>query len=234
MFRMRRTWVFKMVESMRIIDLSKIINPQTAVYPGDAKVHFETEASFDEQGYCLTRMHLSTHTGTHIDAPRHFLKEGCGVTGLALEAFVGPAVLLDLRPLMLQPGQEITPQTLEPHRDAFQRGARVIINTGWTEICPPDAADHFTDHPVFTPQAIHWIADRRPLLVGMDLPSPHSQLQRATHEPLLRAGIVLLEGLINLSSLPREFTLIALPLALENLDGSPVRAVAMIPPRLPR
>ena len=219
----------KGIERMHFIDLSKMISPQIAVYPGDAKVHFETEATFDEQGYCLTRMHLSTHTGTHIDAPRHFLGDGCGVTEMALEAFVGPAVLLDLKPLMLKNGQEITPRTLEPYQDVFQRGARVIINTGWTEVCPPEEARHFTDHPVFTPQAIHWIADRRPLLVGMDLPSPHSQQQRATHEPLLRAGIVLLEGLLNLSSLPREFTLIALPLALENLDGSPVRAVAMIP-----
>lgn len=217
---------------MRIIDLSKIISPQIAVYPGDSKVHFETKASYDDQGYFLTRMHLSTHTGTHVDAPRHFMKEGCGIADLALEAFVGPAVLVDLGPLMLKPYQEITPQVLEPYQGAFQPGVRVIIRTGWTEKCPPEVAGHFTDHPVFTPEAIEWIADRGPLLIGMDLPSPHSQLHLATHEPLLRASIMLLEGLINLNCLPCEFTLIALPLPLGDLDGSPVRAVALINAKL--
>lgn len=226
----------------RIIDLSRIINPQIAVYPGDSKVDFETEATFEDQGYFLTRLHLSTHTGTHVDAPRHFIKDGCGAADMALEAFVGPAVLVDLGPLALQPGQEITPQVLAHYQWAFQPKERVIIRTGWAEMVeassPPNGASaagsasssvYFTDHPVFTPEAAQWIADQRPLLVGMDLPSPHSRLQRATHEPLLRAGVVLLEGLINLDCLPREFTLIALPLPLDDLDGSPVRAVALVP-----
>lgn len=211
---------------MQIIDLSKRLSQATAVYPGDRPVEFENQASYDQGGYYLTRLHMSTHTGTHVDAPMHFVRGGSGVSEMSLESCAGPASIIDLRPLNAD--EKITPAHLQRHEALFQPGARIILRTGWTEKCPPDAAGHFTEHPVLAPDTCRWIAERRPALLGLDLPSTHTRDNVATHGPLLGAGIVLLEGLVNLDQLPERFTLVALPLPLENLDGSPVRAVALI------
>lgn len=211
---------------MQIIDLSKRLSQATAVYPGDRPVEFENQASYDQGGYYLTRLHMSTHTGTHVDAPMHFVRGGSGVSEMSLESCAGPASIIDLHPLNAD--EKITPAHLQRHEALFQPGARIILRTGWTEKCPPDAAGHFTEHPVLDPDTCRWIAERRPALLGLDLPSTHTRDNVATHGPLLGAGIVLLEGLVNLDQLPERFTLVALPLPLENLDGSPVRAVALI------
>lgn len=211
---------------MRIVDLSKRMSPDTPVYPGDKPIEFETQSTHD-QGYHLTRLHFSTHSGTHLDAPMHFLRGGAAVDAIDLERCYGPAHCLDLRSLKAR--EEIDESRLRVHAAAFAAGARVIIRTGWPEQCPPTDPRHFADHPVLTPQACRWIASRRPALLGMDLPSPHSRDHLAAHGPLLEAGVVLLEGLVNLEGLPDEFILSALPLPLKGVDGSPVRAVAIVP-----
>lgn len=211
---------------MRIIDLSKAMSPETPVYPGDNPIEFETKITHD-QGYHLTRLHFSTHSGTHVDAPMHFIRGGASIDSIDPGRFFGPAHCLDLRPL--EPGQAIDVDRLSPHSAAFQAGSRVVLRTGWTEQCPPDDPRHFTDHPVLTPDASQWIASRGVSLLGMDLPSPHSSEHLATHGPLLEAGIILLEGLTHMAELPGEFILVALPLPLRGVDGSPVRAVAIVP-----
>jgi len=118
-------------------------------------------------------------------------------------------------------------ETFLPHADAFDSGTRIILRTGWEKQFGKET--FFTDFPYITPEAAEWIADTGIALLGMDLPTPGKDAW-GTHLPLLAPGveIVIVEALRNLDRLPEKFTLSAFPLNLKGIDGSPVRAIAII------
>lgn len=203
----------------KLIDLTHPIVHQMAVFPGDPSPVVEPLDTLTSAGYNTTRLSLSTHTGTHLDAPYHFFNEGRPLDEVELERFYGPASVIDLGP-----GPSITVETLEPHSSAFGPGARVLYRTGWGGCWGSEG--FYRGYPSLTVEAARWIADRGIALLGMDTPSP-SEDYRETHLVLLGAGIILVESLANLEQLPSQFTLCCFPLSLSGHDGSPVRAVAL-------
>ncbi len=213
-----------------LIDLSHPLEDGQPVYPSDPEIRVQPHGSLAEQGYHITRLSLSTHQGTHLDAPFHFFDDGPTIDQLPLEACYGPASLIDLAPGgELPPDAAITPALLEPHAAAFAPGARVLYRTGWDRrFGTPAFFEHF---PSLTREAAQWIAQRRIALLGMDTPGP-SQDWQAVHRTLLgpEARIVLLESLAHLDRLPPQFTLAALGLKIRARDGSPVRAIAIVNP----
>jgi len=190
------------------------------VCPGDPPPVIEPHDAIASAGYNTTRLSMSNHTGTHLDVPYHYLDNGARVDEVELDTFYGPAALIDLGP-----GAVIDVKALELHAEVFQPGARVLYRTGWGSRFGDD--DFFHGFPSLTPDAARWIAGRGIGLLGMDTPSP-SEESRETHLALLGAGIILVESLANLEQLPPRFTLSCLPLKLTGLDGSPVRAVAVV------
>jgi len=183
-----------------------------------------------EHGVRVSQLKLGSHQATHLDAPAHFYADGVTVDQIPLGRFFGPARLVDLAPgSALVPKTPITPEMLQPHAASFQAGGRVILRTGWDRTF--NTPEYFTDLPSLTLEAAEWIAATGIVLLGMDLPTPSKIAGRACHYALLKKGveIVLLEGLAHLELLPEEFTLAAFPLRLVGGDGSPVRAVAILP-----
>lgn len=117
---------------MRIIDISARIEENMSVYDGDPPVKLEAWTSFEQQGYAVTRLSLGTHTGTHIDAPSHYLADGAAADGIALDTFFGecevtndPTGSKSDRMIMLE-ARELTPEEAEK---LANRGVR-LIGTG--------------------------------------------------------------------------------------------------------
>jgi arylformamidase len=211
-----------------IVDLSHPLVHGQLNFPFDPKLSIVTHNTVASIGYNITQISMSTHQGTHLDAPYHFFDDGKTVDQISLDRFYGPAVLVDLAPhRSLEPKTPITIEMLKPHEAKFQHGAKVIYRTGWDRSF--GRAEFFTDFPTLTLEAAEWIARKRIGLLGMDTGTP-SQDWRGCHWILLGKGteIVLVEGLANLDRLPERFTLIALPLNIQGRDGSPIRAAAVV------
>ena len=211
-----------------LIDLSHPLRDGQPSFPGDPGLKIEAHATVAAGGCNLTRITMGSHQGTHLDVPLHFFDDGPALDAVPLEAFYGPARLVDLAPGgALDPDTPITVEMLEARADAFEPEAKVICRTGWDrQFGRPDFFEHF---PWLTVEACRWIAGRRIGLLGMDTPTPGRDAA-ACHHALLQKGteIVIVEALANLDRLPARFTFIGFPLNLAGRDGSPVRAVAVV------
>ena len=211
----------------RMIDLSHPIEDGQAAFPPDPPIRIETTRTVESDGFFLSEIFLSSHHGTHLDAPYHFLPEAATLDQIPLERFYGPCRLVDLAPGgNLPPKTTLTLDMLTPHADSFIQGGRVLLRTGWYERY--GTPEYFTELPSLTAEAARWIAATGIVLLGMDMPTPSLGEPVAVHHALLGADIVVVEGLTNLHSLPAEFDFIGFPLNFRGRDGSPIRAVAVI------
>lgn len=205
----------------RIVDLSQPVDPDTPVFPGDGPVRVTI---LEESSINLSRLDLSLHTGTHMDAPFHFFRGSDSIDQVPLARCIGPARLIDLRPIPNL--TEIGPPHIEPHRETIVQARLVILQTGWSAHW--NRLDYFTGHPCLSPQAAQLLLDWGIQLVGVDMPSVDREPYPA-HRILLGAGALIVENLTNLDAIGSSaFQLIVLPLKLSGRDGSPVRAVAIV------
>lgn len=213
---------------MPLIDLSHPLEHGQLNFPFDPKISVVIHNTVDSIGYNITQLSLSTHQGTHLDAPFHFYDDGKTLDQMRLDQFYGPATLVDLAPGgHLDAGTPLTVAMFEAHADAFQPGARVIYRTGWDRMF--GTPEFFADFPTLTLDAARWIAEREIGLLGMDTPTPSTDWKEC-HLILLAEGveIVIVEGLTRLEQLPEHFTFIGFPLNITGRDGSPIRAVAVV------
>lgn len=196
---------------MALIDLTRALTPGMPVYPGDPSVRFDGHADYGTDGFRVTALHLGTHSGTHVDAPAHFLPGGETVDRLALDALLGPARVMALA---------------DAHPE-LARGERVILRSGWSERWGDD--DYFSAFPGLSRSLAEQLAEAPVALVGLETPSLHPDAAEDArlHRLLLGRGIVIVENLVNVERLPKRFHLIVLPLPLGGLDGAPVRVVAV-------
>ncbi len=192
--------------------------------PMDPKFDITQHCTLDDLGYNLSRITMSTHQSTHLDAPRHFYYEGETVDKIAPERFVGRALKIDLK--HKAPKEPITVKDLEAYDEKITKGANILLDTGWDRVLP--AKEYFSDFPYVTVELADYFAEKQINLLGMDMPTPNGNEWIYVHKRLLAASIIVLEGLVNLRKISGEqCTLIALPLKLAGADGSPVRAVAI-------
>ena len=190
------------------------------IYPGDPPVDFTAHASLEEDGFRVSRLTLGTHAGTHLDAPAHFLECGQTVDRLGLAALVGPARVIDFTDLPMDPAsQGVRLGNVSP-------GERLLFRTDWDrQFGRPAYYESFPSLDVATVQAL---AAGPAALIGLETPSlcADHAADEAAHRLLLSAGVLIIEGLTGLSRLPEQVSLIALPLLLTGLDGSPCRVIA--------
>ena len=191
---------------MRVIDISRWIDEDTPVWPGDAAFAARAVASLSEgDPYASTEFSMSSHTGSHADAPAHVLRDGAAIGRVPLEAYVGPARVLDL------PGRgEIGPDALPKKGLGVER---ILFRTGGKASLSPLAAIA--------------LAEKGARLVGTDGDSIDAEDadDLPAHKALLSRGVALLEGLDLDLVAPGDYQLVALPLKFSGLDASPVRAV---------
>lgn len=174
---------------------------------------------------------LGTHTGTHIDAPRHFIPDGATVDQIPLEQLNGPARLLNLS--HVPPRSAVDVKQLQ---EASKGGSleRVLIRFDGCKRL--GTMEYYTDHPWLTEAAAQWLVDNGCKLLGLDVPMPDNPKNgRGTpndspnHKILLGSGAILLEYLVNLAEINADtFELIVAPLKIEGGDGAPVRCFAVV------
>ena len=204
------------IESSDWIDISVPIVPGMVVWPGDPAVGVRQT---DEGMYRLTRLDMSAHTGTHMDAPMHFIRGGVGMEALPLSAVLGPCVVVEIEdPVCVRP-EHLESLALAP-------GARLLFKTANSR----QRLDSGGFHEYFvyiSAAAAHWMVDARVRTVGIDYLSVggFTQDTKETHDILLGAGIWIIEGLRLGHVEPGPYELVCLPLLIPGSDGAPARAV---------
>jgi arylformamidase len=212
-----------------LIDISYPLENGQLNFADDPAISVVRRHTVASKDYNLAQISLSTHHGTHLDAPFHFFDDGRTLDQIALDRFYGPAHLIDLAPRgrRLEPRTLLTVGRFQAHQGVFQPGARVIYRTGWDQMF--GTPEFFTEYPSLSLEAARWIAEKRIALLGMDTPTPSREMKECHHILLAKSvEIVLVEGLARLHLLPPKFTFIGFPLNIKGGDGSPIRAVALV------
>jgi arylformamidase len=205
---------------MKVYDISLTLRARMPVYPGEPTPLLEPTTQMERgDSYNVSRLTLSTHTGTHIDAPLHFLAGGTPVDQLPVDVLVGPALVVEM-PVE----QEITAADLEAA--AIPPGTeRILFKTRNSRLL--DDEDFRRDFVYLTLDAARWLVERGVRLLAIDYLSVEKMdaQPNVVHQTLLRAGVVIVEGADLRRVAPGPYLLACLPLKIEGADGSPVRAV---------
>jgi kynurenine formamidase len=211
-----------------IIDLSYPLCESTPVFPGDDPVKItvaEQAGSLHpsgRRGLNCSRLEMSVHCGTHMDAPFHFFNNGATIEEVPLSACVGEAVLIDLRPLDAR--TELRKIHVEKFEEAVRQAKRVVLLTGWFKKW--NHPTYFTHYPVLSGELADFLVSLGVLIVGVDTPSVDDPPFPA-HLSLLEGGVFIVENLTNLDQIgSSRFHLTVAPLKITGRDASPVRAFA--------
>jgi arylformamidase len=200
------------------IDLTMPITPDMPNNPVHEPPRFASYARLDEAGWEATRVGLSSHTGTHMDAPSHYIAGAETIEHVRLDLLTGPAQVIHLGAVGER--QAIGSAELGPIT-----APRVLVHTGWSDRTG-DRQAYFDRHPYLTEEAADYLVGSGVRLVGIDSPSVDYHPPSPVHLALLGAGTLIVENLVNLARLGPGCEFSVLPLPLAGLDGSPVRAIA--------
>jgi len=195
---------------VEIIDVSVAVRPGMVIYPGDPTVTLERVASLANGDIVnLSRLDFGVHTGTHVDAPIHFIDGAAAADALPLDVLVGPARVLDLT----------AAERLDASAfDGIELSQRVLLKTRNSELW---ARELFADDALaLNEDGARALIDGGVRLVGIDYLSIGDE---AAHQALLGAGVVAVEGLDLRDVDPGEYELICAPLKLVGSDGAPAR-----------
>ena len=198
-----------------IIDISVPVSPNTVSWDNESVPVIERVSSIDAgDGYNLSRLVFGSHTGTHVDAPLHFIDRGGPVDRLPLAALIGPALVVDARDV----AEEIGPELVE--RELPAGCERVLFSTRNSELWKERGFR--SDFVGVSPSAASLLVERGVRLVGIDYLSVGAP---ETHRELLSHGVILLEGLDLRGVAAGRYRLACLPLRIVGADGAPARAV---------
>ncbi len=203
---------------MKIYDISLPLDNKTLLYPGNPKMLIEPHKTVPEYPTNLSSITFGSHTGTHVDAPRHIDNDAVGVDRVNLTACIGPCRVLDIT----DASEKITVFALE--KEDIKEGERILVKTqnslrGFSE---------FPEAPIYLDgDAADYLAERGIILFGIDWLSVKKRggQDARPHTSLLRKNIVLFEGLDLSQVAPGSYQFIGLPLKFTDLDGAPARAV---------
>jgi arylformamidase len=217
----------------RIVDLSMSIHEGMQTFP----THWHPMVEITQLGRHgienreTRKIVLGTHTGTHIDAPRHFVPGGRTVDQIALEQINGPATLIDMTHVPAG-GSVDTPDLAAAVGN--RPVERLLIRFDGCKRL--GTMQYYTDHQWLTQDACRWLVKSGCRLLGLDTPmpdnpssGPRSEEDSPNHKILLGAEVILLEYLINLRAIEaNEFDLVVAPLKIRDGDGAPVRCFAIV------
>jgi arylformamidase len=205
-----------------ILDITVPIRTNMAVYEGDPPVRVERVTAIAAGGLCnLSRLDCGVHTGTHLDAPVHFIEGAAGIEATPLDALIGPAYVVDATAFDRDIDTAVLDRLYIP--DGVERILFKTPNSAlWAR---PTFA---TDFLGITAGAARALVARGVRLVGIDYLSVAPRSDPApTHVTLLSAGVVILEGVDLRSVAPGPYRLVCLPLLIAGSDGAPARALLL-------
>ncbi|TMI12686.1 cyclase family protein [Candidatus Bathyarchaeota archaeon] len=212
----------------RAIDLTHELHNGMPIYPGDPSPSFVSYATLEKNGVNLTKLILGSHTGTHIDAPRHFIPDGIGVDEIPPSKLVGEAYVCDLSSKPI--GSGITGSDLRKNlEEKIAKDDIVVCYTGCSE--------HWGDEPVssnytyLTENAAEYLVSKRVRAVGIDFLSVEKfrAPNPVAHKALLGNGIFIIESLSRATKqfVGKRILMICMPIKLQNGDGAPSRIIGV-------
>lgn len=210
------------------IDLTQSLANGMPVYPGDPSPSFESYATLEKDGVNLTRLTLGSHTGTHTDAPIHFVRGGASVDQIPVDRLIGEAVTVDLsnKPM----GSGITASDLRSKLDAsLKEDDFVLCYTGCSDLWGTGTIDrNFT---YLTEEAAEYLVSMKVRAVGVDYLSVEQfgAKEPRAHVALLEKGVFIIESLSKALKgiVGRRVLLICAPILLKGRDGAPSRVIAV-------
>ena len=204
-------------------DVSVVLDTTLPTWPGSPGIVTSLRSAISRGDPAnVTQLSVDVHSGTHVDAPLHFVPDGATVEDMGLEPFIGPALVVDTGP-----AKNVTAATLAAAR--IPEGTeRLLLRTA--DSPQPDMYSEPFDEAFagLTLDGAEWLAERRPRLVGID----YLSIQRYSeppdvHQVLLGAEVAILEGLLLAGVTPGPYELVCLPMRLANVEGAPARAILM-------
>jgi len=207
---------------MKIHDITATISHNLPYYGNERPTAVKTAELKNGDQYNLTKLSVSAHTGTHADMPSHFILNGTTCDNIPLDHFYGPAKLIRITAM---PTNHITGADLRIFDSEIKPGTILLIDTGQSKYMSHGTLK--TDFIALTPCAAQYLIEKNIKTVGIDYLSvdPYDTTDFPVHTALLSSGITILEGLV-LENVPMgNYILSALPLKIEDGDGSPVRAI---------
>jgi arylformamidase len=209
------------------------LSPKTQIFPvhWHEPISFEALGTIESVGRRTTQIHIGTHSGTHVDAPSHFIIDGITIDSINLEHFLGTAISIDLTNLKSM--EVVHAIDLEKIAQDDWYGRILIFHFGWSRYFGSE--NYYVGQPYFSLDACKYLLTFSPKAIGYDLAMPDNpkdgyaaSCDSPAHKLLLGAGVPLIENLKISQNLPIKFEIACFPLKLVALDGSPVRCVGWI------
>jgi kynurenine formamidase len=221
---------------MEVIDLTHTIHDEIQIYPGDPIPSISRGLTHGKD-YChVDLLKLGSHTGTHIDAPYHFLKDGQRIDEIPVQRFIGNGILIDVSGKSER--DLIDRADIKFYASEIKKGDFVIFRTGWDRYF---GTPRYLQHPYLSADAAGLLLKLGVAIVGIDALNIDASYQTAmdanssigdgvngypAHDILLGSDILIVENLCNLDKIKQRRGFFSfLPLKLKDSDGSPVRAV---------
>jgi len=214
---------------MKVIDLTLTVSNKTPTFPGSPQPNFIPWEKIKDGGYNLELLFLSSHTGTHLDAPYHFLEKGAKIHEISLKKLVSEAVLIQSRKKSNESVTKTDIQKFEKKHGKIDGFSSVIFLTDWQRNLQKKY--YFTKNPGLSVSAAKYLASKKISLVGIDSPSIDlgTDSKFSVHQIFAKNGMLIVENLANLEKIKSsKFHLVVLPLKLKGATGSPVRAIAFV------
>jgi len=210
---------------MKIYDLTLPFSINTPVFPGTPGMNYSLSHTVENDNYNLGIASINSHAGTHTDAPRHFLDEGCCLNDVDIHKYIGYAVVVNCTNKTAF--GEITIDDAKPYEDLIKEHKKVIFHTGWSNYVNEEC--FFTDYPTITESLAEYLVDFGVHMIGVEAPSLNPEKYIEVHKIFLSNGVAVVEALTNLDSLPQDIIFFSgAPVGMAEADGFPIRAVAII------
>lgn len=207
---------------MIIHDVTLSISPTLPVWPGDPAIVLEQVSSMDAGAHDnVSRLACSVHTGTHVDAPHHFLNDHRTVESLSLDILVGPA-----RVVQISENVKVISADVLENAGIPSGTVRLLLKTRNSQLWERGERAFFTDFVGISAEGADWLVQNQIKLIGVDYLSvaPYKQ-SIPTHRILLGVGMIIVEGMDLSAVQPGDYQLYCLPLKLVGSDGAPARVI---------
>ncbi|MDO9511641.1 MAG: cyclase family protein [Bacteroidales bacterium] len=202
---------------MKTFDLSHFLDDHMSLFPGSESPGFIRRSDFPSQPYREMHLSMSTHSGTHMDAPAHMIENGKFLDEFEVSQFMGKAVKINI--------VRFEKEKWLPEGTEF-----LILETGWSKHWGTTA--YLDDFPCLSKESVKFLKTKNLKGIGVDAISfdPVESTNYYNHYQLLGTGMIFLENLSDLSMLPdgELFDFFCFPLKIRKADGSPVRVIAII------
>lgn len=214
-----------MIETVKIVDLSLVVNKDTPIYPGDPKPSMSVATTIENEGYNLFNLNIGSQTGSHIDAPYHFDNQGLTVDKINLKLCFGLGLVIDVS--YKEKNEKITIKDIHPYADQIPGCNIVLFKTNWDS---KKDTEEFFEHPYLSIEGAEYLLREGIKTLAIDTINLDKTGGSSfpVHDLYAKAEGIIAENLANFNKIDFNNPIISiLPLNLDKCDGSPVRAVAI-------